>query len=178
MGFIGFRKASLVHRSNMSDLLSKIATQKVRGTPVKTFKNLPPNLASIYSPMFASHGDKTWVVFENNRVTFSQAQQMYVAVARELAHGLGVRPGDRVGIAMRNFPEFVISFVAVQSMGAVAVPLNSLWKSDELEYALKDSGCKVLFADPERLRRCANFIGSLGITSILCQAGDAEGAGG
>ena len=46
---------------------------------------------------------------------------------------------------MRNYPEFMISFLGITAMGSVAVPLNSLWKTQELEYAVSDSDCKVLF---------------------------------
>jgi len=70
---------------------------------------------------------------------------------------------------MRNCPEFMLCFIAIQSIGAVVVPLNSLWKTDELEYAVKDSACKVVFADSERMRRCAPFTGALGISTVLCR---------
>ena len=67
----------------------------------------------------------------------------------------GVRKGDRVAISMRNFPEWVLAFCAVTSIGGVAVAMNSLWQPDEMAYGLKDSGAKVLFADQERLDRLA-----------------------
>ena len=43
----------------------------------------------------------------------------------------------------RNYPELLIAFLAVTAAGGVAVPLNALWKSEELEYAIGDAGCKV-----------------------------------
>ena len=59
--------------------------------------------------------------------------------------------GDRVAIAMRNYPEWIAAFVAITSVGAVAVPLNAWWVTDEIVFALDDSGAKVVFADDERL---------------------------
>jgi len=69
------------------------------------------------------------------------------AESRRLADGLaslGVRPGDRVGVVMANYPEFVTVKFAIARVGAIAVPFNYLYKQDELRYVLADSGCRVL----------------------------------
>ena len=62
------------------------------------------------------------------------------ALGYALVHHYGVKKGDRVGIAMRNYPEWVISFCAILSIGAVSVSLNAWWTEDELDYAIGDSG--------------------------------------
>jgi long-chain acyl-CoA synthetase len=76
---------------------------------------------------------------------------------RALAHLLrethGVREGDRVAIAMRNYPEWVISYWATVSLGAAAVGMNAWWTGPEMEYGLTDSRPKVLIADGERIDR-------------------------
>jgi len=69
------------------------------------------------------------------------------AQSRQLADGLvslGVRPGDRVGMVLANYPEFVAVKFAIARVGAIAVPFNYLYQQDELRYVLADSGCKVL----------------------------------
>lgn len=69
------------------------------------------------------------------------------AQSRRLADGLvslGVRPGDRVGMVMANYPEFVPVKFAIARVGAIAVPFNYLYRQDELRYVLADSGCRVL----------------------------------
>ena len=53
-------------------------------------------------------------------------------------------PGDRVAIAMRNYPEWVVAFWAATCAGAVVVPLNAWWTGPELAYGLTDSGSVVL----------------------------------
>lgn len=72
----------------------------------------------------------------------------HVAVeSRRLAAGLmalGVRPGDRVGLVMANYPEFVTVKFAIARVGAIAVPFNYLYRRDELAFVLGDSGCRVL----------------------------------
>ncbi len=65
----------------------------------------------------------------------------------------GIKKGDRVAISMRNYPEWMIAFTAITSVGGVAVAMNALWQPDELAYGLKDSGARILLADQERLER-------------------------
>ncbi len=61
--------------------------------------------------------------------------------------------GDRVAIAMRNLPEFVIGFWGAALLGAIVVPLNSWWTGAELAYALDNAGAKVAYLDDDRLGR-------------------------
>jgi acyl-CoA synthetase (AMP-forming)/AMP-acid ligase II len=143
--------------------------------PVRVFKTLPAFIGDEYATLFKQHADKEWVVYDGERTTFKAGWKLIQSVARELVEGHGIQQGDKVGIAMRNLPEFCFAFCAIQCAGAVAVPLNSLWKTDELEYAVKDSGCKILIADSERMRRCEPFVGSLGVTTILVRPNDLQG---
>ena len=98
----------------------------------------------------AANGDKDWIVYGGTRVTFRQAQILIDQVGAELSASFGVKQGTVVSIAMRNIPEYMIAFLAITSMGAVGVPLNSLWGTQELEYAIKDSDTKVIFGDIQR----------------------------
>ena len=68
-------------------------------------------------------------------------------------HTFGVQKGDRVGIAMRNLPEWIVSFAAILSIGAVSVSFNAWWTESELDYALEDSGSVLLVVDGERVER-------------------------
>jgi fatty-acyl-CoA synthase len=83
-------------------------------------------------------------------VLTDEVELSYAAVAaesRRLADGLvalGVGPGDRVGMIMANYPEFVAVKFAIARVGAIAVPFNYLYRQDELRYVLADSGCRVL----------------------------------
>ena len=65
----------------------------------------------------------------------------------------GVKPGDRVAIAMRNYPEWMLIYWACVSVGVAVVGMNAWWVADEVEYALSDSQPKVTFCDAERLER-------------------------
>eukprot|EP00729_Bicosta_minor_P028026 gene28026-103_t len=61
------------------------------------------------------------------------ARQMYLALGMALRGDLlGIKPGQRVGIAMRNYPELLIAFIGITAVGGVAIPLNAMWRSEEL----------------------------------------------
>jgi long-chain acyl-CoA synthetase len=86
----------------------------------------------------------------------------------------GVQKGDRVAIAMRNYPEWPIAFWAAACAGAIVVPLNAWWQTGELEYALEDSGSKLLIADAERLERLGGVAERHGIARIAVRAPGSE----
>jgi fatty-acyl-CoA synthase len=89
------------------------------------------------------YGDRPLVLADDTRLSYSDV----VAESRRLADGLaalGVRPGDRVGMVMANYPQFVTVKFAIARAGAIAVPLNFLYRRDELRYVLADSGCRVV----------------------------------
>ena len=81
----------------------------VRGVPIKVFTGAPPNMRVLWE-LAAGHADKDYIVYEDERYTYAQSD----AIVRSLAHHLrdvhGVGAGDRVAIAMRNFPEWVVAF--------------------------------------------------------------------
>ena len=74
-------------------------------------------------------------------------------IGSALVNTWSVAKGDRVAIAMRNYPEWIAAYTAIVSVGAVVVPLNAWWQSDELRFAIEDSGSTVVLADNERLSR-------------------------
>ena len=92
-------------------------------------------------------------------------------IVRSLAHHLrdvhGVGSGDRVAIAMRNYPEWVFSYWAIVSIGAACVGMNAWWTTDEMKYGLADSAPKVVIADSERVERILPMLDELRTTNPL-----------
>ncbi|MDH6573730.1 long-chain acyl-CoA synthetase [Streptomyces sp. SAI-117] len=125
------------------------STVPVRGVPTTVYRNAPPTLAEVFGRA-ASWGDTAALSYEDRTVTWSHYSDTVSRIAGSLVVDHGVRPGDRVAIAMRNYPEWALSFAAVTSLGAVAVPLNSWWNGEELARSLADCGACLLFADGER----------------------------
>lgn len=124
----------------------------IDGVPLRVFVRAPRTIVDCFE-MGVAHEDLVHLVHERERWTFGQVRDKALRLARELRTSFGVGRGDRVAIAMRNLPEFVLSFWGAALNGAIVVPLNSWWKGPELLYALENAGAKVVFADPERLER-------------------------
>ncbi len=133
----------------------------IRGVQTKVWKNCPPTLGAILEASRA-HGERVFLVYEDEQITFEEHFRRAAHLAHVLRDRFGVREGDRVAIAMRNFPEWSVAFWAAAAAGAVIVPLNSWWTGDELQYGLSDSGTKVLFADGPRAASIAPYRASLG----------------
>ena len=99
----------------------EIETIPIRGIPTRVWKHAPPSLAWLIAASRA-HGERTFTVYEDERVSYDAN---FHAVAM-LAHALverGIGKGDRVGLAMRNLPEWPVIFFAAASIGAIVVPL-------------------------------------------------------
>ena len=135
--------------------LFELSTIDVRGIPVRAYANAPGSLRDIWLGA-AGHGDKQYLVFGEERLSYSEAQVITASIAHWLAEA-GVGQGDRVAIAMRNYPEWMLAYWAVTAMGAVVVGMNAWWVPQEMRYGLEDSAPKVLLADQERLQRFASL---------------------
>jgi acyl-CoA synthetase (AMP-forming)/AMP-acid ligase II len=131
----------------------------VRGIPLRTWKNAPPSLRTILESSRGHAGD--FLVYEDEHWSFGRHYAEAAQFAHVLRDRFGVERGDRVAIAMRNFPEWSIAFWGAASAGAVVVPLNAWWTGPELEYGLADSGSVVVVCDQERLERIAPHRASL-----------------
>ena len=129
----------------------EIQETDVLGLPTKVFAGTPPNIRALFE--LAALRTDEFIIFEEERWTMPQVLEMAGKIGHLLVNDLGVQHGDRVAIAMRNYPEWIASFAAITSIGAVAVPMNAWWVAEELEFAIADSGSKVVLADVERLQR-------------------------
>ncbi|MEM7211436.1 MAG: class I adenylate-forming enzyme family protein, partial [Pseudomonadota bacterium] len=142
-----------------------VTVADIRGTTFRVFANTPPNLREMMRVSADAHGDKDFLIYEDER----QSYGAFCALVNRTAHlltAMGVRKGDRVAIAMRNYPELVQLMMAIQSIGAIVVPMNGWWTATELAYGLQDSGAKLVFADGPRHERIATFAEDQGLRLI------------
>jgi len=118
----------------------------VHGMPTKVFAGTPPNIRWL----FAAAADRTddFIVFEDERWPMPRVIELIGQIGHALVHDLGVTNGDRVAIAMRNYPEWIAAFAAITSVGAVAVPMNAWWQTDEMVFALDDSDSRTKRSSP------------------------------
>ena len=146
---------------------------EVDGIATRCWKNAPPSLAAL-AQIARSHGDKTFVIYEDERVSFEGWYRAAATLARAL-QDLGIGKGDRVALAMRNLPEWPVAFFAIVSIGAIAVPLNAWWTGGELSYGIADSGAKLLIADAQRLDRIMPHLSELpGLEMLLVSRAEGD----
>lgn len=155
--------------------LFKVTEAEIRGNTYRVFENAPPNLVGLYAYGAATHGDKDFLIFEDERLSFAETWKQACRFAHALRDELGVKPGDKVALAMRNFPEWCTAYMGAIATGAVVAPLNAWWKADELKYAIEDSGAKIVVVDAKRLEYLAPLKDELGLTLILARE-EGEGA--
>jgi long-chain acyl-CoA synthetase len=129
----------------------EIQETEVLGRTSKVFAGTPPNIRALFE--LAALRTDEFIIFESERWTMPRVLEMAGQIGHLLVNDLGVAKGDRVAIAMRNYPEWIAAFAAITSVGAVVVPMNAWWVTDELVFAIEDSGSKVVIADAERLQR-------------------------
>ena len=103
----------------------EIIEAEVGGQTTRVYKNTPRSLRALFDTARA-RGDATFLVYEDERWSFAETMARVDALGAALA-ARGVRPGDRVAIAMRNYPEWVVAFAAITSIGAISVSLNAWW---------------------------------------------------
>jgi long-chain acyl-CoA synthetase len=144
---------------------------EIAGQSLKVFEATPPSLGALFENA-RSKGDEIFLVYEDERWTFARTMEQVDAMGALLVDRYGIQPGDRVAIAMRNYPEWITAFAAITSVGAIAVSMNAWWKVDELAYGLEDSGARVLICDTERLR---NALAPLATTELRALVVRGEG---
>ncbi len=144
----------------------EIVEKEVAGQTTKVFANTPTSLRERFNEA-RLHGDKPFMVYEDETWSFTQTMRRVDEIADALVSRYGVEPGDRVAISMRNYPEWIMSFAAIVSVGGIAVCMNSWWKTDEVVYGLEDSRPKLLIADIERFETAESALSRLGIQTMV-----------
>jgi len=133
---------------------------EVRGQTNRVFATAPPTMRAIWE-LSALQGDKPYLIFEDERLTYAETHRLVRALAHRLRDDHGVGPGTRVAVAMRNYPEWVIAYWATISLGAALVGMNAWWTTAEMDYALRDAQPEVVFVDDERLERLLPILDDL-----------------
>lgn len=154
----------------------EIEETEIRGVTTRVWKRAPTSLRSVLERS-RSHGGADFLVYEGERVSFEEHFRRAASTARSLVE-LGVRKGDRVAIAMRNLPEWVVAFWGAAAAGAIVVPLNAWWTGEELEYGLSDSGARVLVADAERAERLGGHLDEGAVEHRFVARSEGPAAGG
>ncbi len=137
-----------------------ITTEGIDGRPMKVYKDRLPNLRFVSEVFGAAHGPKEFVVYGDQRITYTDFLAEVNALSAWLATA-GIAKGDRVAVLSANNPQWCATFWATVDMGAILVGLNGWWNTDEILYGLNHSGAKVLVVDRQRFARLDRHLGEV-----------------
>jgi len=130
---------------DLQELLT-VSEEEVGGIRMKVYKNRIKTLRELLENSVASFGEREFIIYQDQRLTYREFGRLTRSASKVL-QDFGVRKGDRVAMILGNATAFPITFFAIANLGAISVPLNCWWQSEELEYGLNDSGASVLVMD-------------------------------
>jgi len=131
------------------------------------YRNAPADLIAA-TDLARQHGDREFLIYEGERRSFNRLLDEAEAIGAAL-QAAGVAPGDRVAIAMRNYPEWMAVFLAVVRSGAVVVPLNSWGRPAEIAANIEDAGAKLVFCDQQRYDGLADWLAGHGNPAVIAR---------
>jgi acyl-CoA synthetase (AMP-forming)/AMP-acid ligase II len=130
--------------------------------------NFPATIPALLRTFCALNAEAEAVVADEERLTFADLDRISERLARGLA-ARGIAKGDRVAIAMRNCPAWIVCYMAIVKAGAVATLLNGWWEPLEMEHAIRLTEPKLIIADGPRARRIAEKCGAFDTVGLPIQ---------
>ncbi len=127
--------------------------------------NFPATLPGFFDAFCALNGSVEAVVAGDERLTFAALGAWSDRVAKALV-GRGIVKGDRVAIAMRNCPSWIVTYMGALKAGAVATLINGWWQTEELDHALALTEPKLVIADAPRAARIAALAGDYAMLTL------------
>jgi long-chain acyl-CoA synthetase len=146
----------------------EVTAQTVGDATYRVFTHAPSTLQDIFDAGRV-HGDTHFLVFDNERWSFTRFFSEVDALAAHMQHRHGIKSGDRVAIAMRNCPDWLIVFAAAAQLGAIVVPLNSWGSAEELAFTLNHAGAALLATDLPRLKLAAEWLARNKVAVLLSE---------
>lgn len=158
----------------MAQLTSEASPYALAGddTAGHYYPKAPANLVEAFA-VARDHGDREFLIYEGERRSYNDLMDEADAIAAAL-QARGIAPGDRVALAMRNYPEWMAVFLGVTRMGAVIVPVNSWGKPAEIAYTVEDAGARLVFCDQQRFDGIAELLGARGIDAVIARPAKAD----
>jgi fatty-acyl-CoA synthase len=136
--------------------------------------NVPKSFTLPATSLFANlsvsalrYPDKAATVFYDSVMTYGAFEREAIALAGYLQQACGIQRGDRVLLMMQNCPQFFVAFYAVLRADAIVVPVNPMFKSEELEHFVRDSGAKVGIAATETLATLSPLVGTGNLQKVI-----------
>lgn len=142
------RSRAVAHLTGVGERF-EIVDEPVLGRVMPVFKNRTRTLRDLLGAS-AEHGDAEYLVCDECRITFTDHLTRVSSFAEELRREYGIKKGDRVAILSANNVQWIMTFWAVTSLGAIAVGMNSMWSAQEIAYGMQHCAPVLVVADAKR----------------------------
>ena len=127
--------------------------------------NFPATLPVFFRTFCALNAESEAIVAGDERLKFADLDRWSEQLAKALV-SRGIAKGDRIGIAMRNCPSWVVSYMAILKAGAVATLLNGWWQPHEMQHALDLVAPKLILADAPRAKKIEGVCGDCKLVTL------------
>ncbi len=132
-----------------------VTTFQQHGVDLPMIAVAPPALTHYFAHFCNEHKDVCFIVDGDQRLTFGETYAIATRVAKALVSAHRVKKGDRIGIAMRNAPGWIVLYMAVLMAGGCATLLNGWWQGAELAAGIDDVEASIVLVDAPRAQRLA-----------------------
>lgn len=147
---------AIAQLTSAGNLFETVAVE-VDGYEYLAYGSAPDSVTELISGG-RQYNDQTFLVYNEERISFDAFFNQVDKIAFVLKEQYNILPGERVALALRNYPEWMSLFLAIVQIGAVAVPLNSWGQAQELSYGLQDAQASLVCCDEERLKILKQFL--------------------
>ena len=170
----GMSLADAVHHVTTTNPLYALTTAEIRGQSYRVFSNIPQTMRALlqHGHGLQDDGRAEFLVFRHERMSYDEFCRDVSRMADVLLTRMQLSHGQRIGVAMRNCPEMLVLMMAITAAGGVVTFFNAWWTTEELDYAIGDSGVTTIFADGARVERIAPLVDARGLTLIGVRDGE------
>jgi long-chain acyl-CoA synthetase len=149
---------------------------KVRnGVTYPAFLTLPNNLGDMFKKAADTHGQVDFLVYQDERYSFEALYQLALSFREVLRDQYDIKRGDKVVIAMRNYPEWIVSFMGITMLGAVAVPINAWWSQQELLHVIQHSQALLVITDDKRYDILQASLQQINLPCLIARPNEQQG---
>jgi long-chain acyl-CoA synthetase len=149
---------------------------KVRnGVTYPAFLTLPNNLGDMFKKAADTHGQIDFLVYQDERYSFEALYQLALSFHEVLRDQYNIKRGDKVVIAMRNYPEWLVSFMGITMLGAVAVPINAWWSQQELLHVIQHSQALLVITDDKRYDILQASLQHINLPCLIARPNEQQG---
>ncbi|MFT6988429.1 MAG: acyl-CoA synthetase (AMP-forming)/AMP-acid ligase II, partial [Paraglaciecola sp.] len=153
------------------EVFSKVSN----GVTYPAFSTLPNSLGEMFKNAADTYRDADFLVYQNERYSFEELYQLATGFCTVLRDKYNIEKGDKVIIAMRNYPEWIISFMGITMLGAVAVPINAWWSQQELLHVIKHSQALLVITDDKRYNLLQAALEQINMPCLIARPNKQQG---